>query len=189
VSIRKVIWSTFGCLTVWFGGLVWFTGQIPQTKTDPTPADAIVILTGGKGRLDYGLSLLVKGKGRIAFISGVHGINTPAALTRILPAGLQSELGALPPDAITLGREAENTIGNAEETVGWGKTHRIHSLILVTSNYHMPRALSEFKQIMPLVTVIPAPSFDGYDIRLLLSEYHKYLASKFRHWLVSTTES
>jgi uncharacterized SAM-binding protein YcdF (DUF218 family) len=90
---------------------------------------------------------------------------------------------------------AENTIGNAAETVLWLNHEHYSSIRLVTSGYHMPRSVAEFQEVAPGLIIIPAPVFgeefaqswwrteDGRA--LIFSEYHKYLASKFRHWLVS----
>jgi uncharacterized SAM-binding protein YcdF (DUF218 family) len=185
--VEKILWCFVGCFTLWFGGLVWFADQIPRAQTELQKADAIVILTGGKGRLEYSLRLLTQGKGDMLFISGVGNIANFDELLQRLPTDLQAKVRALPPSAIELGREAENTIGNAQETARWAASHKIKTLLVVTSNYHMPRALREFGEIMPEVTLIPAPLLveGGYDLRLLLSEYHKFLAAKSRHWLVT----
>ncbi len=56
---------------------------------------------------------------------------------------------------VTLGRSATSTLGNAEETATWVRTHDIHSLIVVTADYHMPRALLEMEREMPGVTLYP----------------------------------
>jgi uncharacterized SAM-binding protein YcdF (DUF218 family) len=184
--LKKIFWCFVGCFVLWFGGFAWFTQQIPTAQTEPKPADAIVILTGGKGRLEYSLRLLTQGKGKTLFISGVGNIKNFDDLLNRFPGDLQKQVRALPPSAIELGREAENTIGNAQETAHWADAHAIKTLLVVTSNYHMPRALLEFGEIMPHVTLIPAPLLaeGGYDWRLLFSEYHKFLAAKCRHWLV-----
>jgi uncharacterized SAM-binding protein YcdF (DUF218 family) len=40
-----------------------------------------------------------------------------------------------------LGFGAMDTAGNAQETAKWVNDHNMKSVIIVTSNYHMPRAL------------------------------------------------
>lgn len=187
--IRKTLWSLFAFFAFWAGGLAWYGNQMItlEKQAEPARADAIVVLTGGKGRLEYGLQLLAAHKGRLMFVSGVHGKIGILDLLRAMPKDIQASISVLDLASITLGRQAENTIGNAEETVRWINSNKITSIILVTANYHMPRSLSEFKEIMPEVAIIPAPVVYPYDYHLLLSEYHKYLASKFRHWLVSVT--
>ena len=48
----------------WIGGFIWFAQNIPMTTPDsPAPTDAIVVLTGGSGRLHEGLDLLASGLG------------------------------------------------------------------------------------------------------------------------------
>ena len=60
------------------------------------------------------------------------------------------------------------------------------SIIVVTSNYHMPRALAEVARVLPGVTLIPYSVVDNNvhldpwwsypgTTKLLLSEYLKYL--------------
>jgi len=185
--LRKILWCFFGCFALWCGGLFWFFEQIPLMQAETPKADAIVILTGGKGRLEYSLRLLTQGKGEALFISGVGDINSFDVLLKQFPQDLQDQVHALPASAIEMGRDAENTIGNAQETERWANNHHIKTLLVVTSNYHMPRALLEFGEIMPDVTLVPAPLLvqGGFDWQLLLSEYHKYLAAKSRHWLVT----
>ena len=89
--------------------------------------------------------------------------------------------------------------------------HRYGSIIVVTSNYHMPRALAELARALPDVTLIPYPVVDNNvhverwwnyigTTRLLLSEYLKYFpalarlgATRLVHMIVpgdtSTTEA
>jgi uncharacterized SAM-binding protein YcdF (DUF218 family) len=102
-------------------------------------------------------------------------------------------------DDIVLGHDAQNTIGNAEETSRWVKMQGYESIRLVTSDYHMPRSLEEFSYTLPDVSVVPEPvvgdRFSLYktivntESRLLLmSEYHKYLAARLRHVLLNVVE-
>src|SRR5690606_2006659 len=118
-------------------------------------ADAIVVLTGGSGRLEYGLQLLAEGKAPVLFVSGAEASVTMGDILRRAPQNVRRQL-ADHPSSIVLGR-AENTIGNAEETAQWLKDHAVSRLILVTSNYHMPRSLLEFSDRLPDTVLIPAP--------------------------------
>lgn len=184
---RKILWSFAACLGLWFAGMVWFASQIHGNEAHDLPAaDAIVILTGGKGRLEYGLRLLADGKGEKLFISGAGKKVTLADIVDLSPPDIRDTIRALPPGAIELGRQAENTIGNAEETARWARNHGFKRLLMVTANYHMPRGVSEFREIMPDIILIPAPVFPrDASLAMLLLEYHKYLAGKLRHWLVA----
>ena len=184
------------CAAAWGGGLIWFFNQIPQEEaTDITPADTIVVLTGGAGRLELGLQLLAQGKAPMLFISGVSKGTTVGEIARLASPAAKQGLERFSP-AIHLGDAAVNTIGNAEETKRWLGEQHVKNLILVTSNYHMPRSISEFNAALPDVALQAAPVISEEfrparwwqhetSQRLVLSEYHKFLASKLRHWLIA----
>ena len=56
---------------------------------------------------------------------------------------------------VDLGYQALDTAGNARETRDWAREHNItRSLIVVTSNYHMPRALAELSAALPDVDAL-----------------------------------
>ena len=87
---------------------------------------------------------------------------------------------------VDIDKEARNTIDNATETSEWVALHHYGSIIVVTSNYHMPRALAELARVMPGVTLIPYAVVDNNvhlerwwtypgTTKLLISEYLKYL--------------
>lgn len=192
--IKRIVWCVLFCLSVWLAGLGWFVKQIPTQPTDPVPsADAIVALTGGDMRVERGLSLLAQGKGKVLFVSGVGTGVTADQLLHSVRIHFTTKPN------IVLGKEAVNTIGNAQETANWIRGTSYKSIVLVTSSYHMPRSISEFHELMPGIHITPAPVFtNDFDLahwathqesrELLLSEYHKYLASKLRHWFVLATQ-
>ncbi len=195
--IRKILWCFAFLAALWLGGLIWFSTLIPLTPSpDPAHADAIVVLTGGKNRLEYGLQLLAAGKADKLFISGVHEAITESQLVQLAPPELRKKVTQMDEGAITLGRQAWNTIGNAEETKRWLQDQHISSILLVTSNYHMPRSYYEFRHLVKGVSIIPMPvPADDYNpatwfltdhYRLLVFlEYHKYMASMVRNALIS----
>ncbi len=183
----------FACL--WAAGFAWFVWQIPREHhTSAEHTDAIVVLTGGSQRIDYGVQLLIDGKASRLFISGVDTKLPPMAFLRQVSPALAAQI----PDGhaiVMLGYDARNTIGNAAEAAQWLQHEHLQSLRLVTANYHMPRALKEFRFAMPAMLILPDPVIPkDFDIaqwwrseevaRLLLSEYHKLLAAQLRHWLV-----
>lgn len=201
-TLQKIIFCFLLFVCLWLGGLLWFIEEIPVAQShenDTVETDAIVVLTGGSNRLDYGLMLLAQDKGDKLFISGVHDKSTPEALLRhVTSPELRAKLAEGGSGTIVLGHEAENTIGNAEETSRWLKNENYHSIRLVTANYHMPRSLVEFRYAIPDLLIVPEPVFpddfklstwwmDTESRRLVLSEYHKFLACKLRHWIVSAT--
>jgi uncharacterized SAM-binding protein YcdF (DUF218 family) len=172
---------------LWSGGLIWFALAVPDKVEDPaTSTDAIVVLTGGSRRLGVGLSLLMQGRAKKLFVSGVHRGVDVAELLRVArqsPAEVEC--------CIALGYAADNTAGNAAETQRWMAEQNYRSLRLVTANYHMRRGLLEFRHAMPGVTIVPHPVFPdrfqrtdwwrrGPALWVVVAEYSKYLAAMAR---------
>lgn len=176
-----------GLLLAWLGGFAWFLHVIPDEVGDPqTATDAIVVLTGGSLRVQSGLALLAAGKAKKLFVSGVHPGTDVAALMRA-----EHQPGSALACCVVLGHEADNTLGNAEETALWMRREGFHSLRLVTASYHMPRSLLEFSRTMPDVRIIAHPVFpervmQGYwwarprTALLVVAEYQKYLLALVR---------
>ena len=174
-------------LGLWIGGMVWFVHRIPDTVEDPdVSTDAIVVLTGAGGRLASGLELLAAGKAHRLFVSGVYRGVDVATLLEVSKRSPE-ELSC----CIEIGHSADNTLGNAAETAAWMSRHGFQSLRIVTSNWHMPRSLLEFRHAMPDVALISHPVFNP-EVKLerwwawpgttdlILREYTKFLFA----WLV-----
>lgn len=187
---KKLVPSFVLIFFAWIAGFIWFVQQVPKQKLELdnsvlSSSATIVVLTGGNGRLEYGLQLLAEGKyGEYLFISGVGKNVTVQDIVNQASAEIRREINK---DKIILGHDAENTIGNAEEIKAWLKDHYTPRIILVTSNYHIPRSLLELSTALPDISITPAPVTSG-DYNMLLSEYHKYIASRLRHLFVSLTE-
>lgn len=180
---RLVGWG-FGMVGVvlltWAIGFVWFYHHVErEQRLVPMPhADGIVVLTGGRGRVQRGLKLLMAGAAPRLLISG---------------AGPGTHLGDFTPRdgidavskaaAISLGHRASTTRGNARETARWVMRHHLHSVIVVTADYHMVRALAELHRHMPGLRLIADPvrrlprggGLDGRQLRLVAAEYTKFL--------------
>ena len=186
---------------VWLGGLAWFIGSIPREP----PAngnlaalehtDAVVVLTGGSGRLSTGLDLLKAGVAKKLFVSGVY---ESVEVKELL------NLSQLSPDrvdcCVVLGYAADNTVGNAFETADWMEEQGYRSLRLVTANYHMRRSLLEFEMAAPDVVVVPHPVVSPNvhlanwwlwpgSANLLANEYNKYLVALLRYRLEKALDS
>ncbi|MEQ1790167.1 MAG: YdcF family protein [Rickettsiales bacterium] len=177
---------------IWFLGFLWFIEQVPQTRaslpniSSQDSNSVIVVLTGGNGRLEYGLQLLAeRARGGVLFVSGVGENVTVAELLQQVPEELRNKVDKL---NIILGYKAKNTIGNAQEVKQWLGTNPASHIILVTSNYHMPRSLLELSTALPNILITTAPVIAN-DNRLVFSEYNKYLASKLRHLFISVSKS
>ena len=179
--------ATAAVFLLWLAGLGWFLYQGLGAEGDRTAeTDAIVVLTGGRFRLESGIDLLEAHRAHKLFISGVNQHVDRAALLRVL--------GPLPDSAsccIVLGHDADNTFGNARETAEWMQREGYHSLRLVTSWYHIPRSRLEFQRAMPDIAVVLNPVYpthtEGDDWRdraevvpLVIREYGKYLAALAR---------
>jgi uncharacterized SAM-binding protein YcdF (DUF218 family) len=177
-------------------GFFWFAQSIPEGEvTLNRNADGIVVLTGGAARISDAMALLASGRGKRLLISGVNPATKATELERLAP-----EYQDMFACCVDLDRSALNTIGNAVETKRWARDRGFHSLVVVTSSYHMPRAMVELAHQLPDVTLIPFPVIPGkrrsepwwMDVgtaRLMLSEYLKYLVVVARTRLdVGTTE-
>jgi uncharacterized SAM-binding protein YcdF (DUF218 family) len=168
-------------------GFVGFISQLRGVETGPDrKADGIVVLTGGSSRVSDAMELLAAGYGQRLLISGVHRTNAASDISRSLPDN-QSLLSC----CVDLDRSAVNTRSNAAETRRWAHERGFKSLIVVTSNYHMPRAIVELSHAMPDIALIPFAVVgdkwrdepwwtSGATVRLLLSEYVKYVAAEVR---------
>lgn len=140
-------------------------------------ADAVVVLTGGPGRVATGVRLLEEERGARLLISGV---NPGSPVEDIAAAAGASQ--ALFDCCVDVGPEAADTVGNAAETALWAGGRGYGSLIVVTSDYHMPRALLELQAAMPDTRLIayavpaPAPWSSAAEARRWMTEYFKYAA-------------
>lgn len=187
--LRRRIAMLVGFAIILFAGLgfVDFLSKVPPTEAKPARnADGIVVLTGGSSRVSDALDLLSAGYGRRLLISGVHPTNGYTDIQRTLPDS-QRLLAC----CVDLDRSAVNTRSNATETRRWIAERGFHSLIVVTSNYHMPRAIVELSHALPGIDLVPFAVVgdkwreepwwtSGAALRLLLSEYAKYLFAQTR---------
>lgn len=181
-------WILIAAFVLWGAGLGWFSCDIAAAKPG-SPEDvtgAIVVLTGGEGRIDEGLALFAAGRSGHLFITGVDPRVTPDSI-----AAQWSGPGKLPDCCISLGYEATNTAGNAEETAAWVKKMGLSSIRLVTSSYHLRRALMEFRALMPGIKIIPHPVtpplfavWSGPFWVNACKEYNKTIATALKLFLI-----
>jgi uncharacterized SAM-binding protein YcdF (DUF218 family) len=171
-------------LLIGFGLFVWLLPE--QQGALDRNADGIVVLTGGTSRVAEALELLASGRGKRLLITGVNPGTTTTDIAH-QTVNYDRWLAC----CVDLDYSALNTLGNAVQARRWALDHDFHSLIVVTSAYHMPRALAELAHQLPDATLVPYPVVsdrlriepwwsNGATTRLVVSEYLKYLFAKLR---------
>lgn len=171
--MRRLIAAVF---LLWVGGFLWFAISLPK-PADDTITEAVIVPTGGTGRIAAGIDVLNRELAPTMLVSGVH--------TDVTPEEFAAEFGISElrmECCVILGFQAVDTHSNAIEIARWVEERGYTSLRLVTTDWHMRRAASELERVIPPgVTVVrdAVPSEPGLTI--LFVEYHKLLAI----WVVS----
>jgi uncharacterized SAM-binding protein YcdF (DUF218 family) len=178
----------FGAVAVLLlaAGFGWFLWSLPADEVVlQRDADGIVVLTGGASRITDAIELLAAGRGQRLLISGANRATTSSEISRLNP-----DYGGIVDCCVDFDRSL-NTLGNAIETRHWAQSRGFRSLIVVTSSYHMPRAIAEIAHQLPDVALLPFPVITdklhaepwwthGPTMKLMLSEYLKYMAARMR---------
>jgi uncharacterized SAM-binding protein YcdF (DUF218 family) len=186
IGFLTIVAAIVGIVVLAFGFFL-FVSKVPDEEVNLTQnADGIVVLTGAATRIPDAVELLNSKHGKRLLISGVHPTTRAREIARLMPLN-QKVFDC----CVDLDRSALNTFGNALETRRWVRERGFNSLIVVTSNWHMPRAMVELAHQLPDVTLIPYPVLsdkiktsawlsDPEIMRLLVSEYLKYLFAVVR---------
>ena len=181
---------------IWLVGLFAFADRVRglTPAEEPARADAIVALTGPSAeRVNAAIRLLEQGKGQRVLISGVNREVRRRELRELTPGSSR-----LFNCCVDLGFEAEDTVGNAQEIAAWARAKGYDDLIVVTSDYHMPRSLVEIRGALPGVRLTPyavsTPSLDNarwwraaVTARRMTLEYMKYLVALGREGIERLT--
>ena len=167
-------------------GFFWFTSRVPSSEITPTGrTHGIVVLTGDSARISEAIELLANRHGQRLLISGANRGTTAAEISRLNPDFTRWIQCCVDFD------RSLNTLGNAIETRRWAERRRFRSLTVVTSDYHMPRAIAEIAHQLPDTRLVAFPVMSerlraehwwtsAPAMRLLLTEYVKYIVARAR---------
>ena len=155
-------------------GYAAFAAMLPRPAGDER-TDAIVVLTGGKGRIERGFDLLEREAAPRMLISGVARTVRPGELA----AAYDVDEGLLE-CCVTLGREAFDTRSNADEVKRWAERRRVRTIRLVTNDLHMPRAVYELRKRIDdnSLSILPDAVASDPDLGAIFLEYNKYLLGR-----------
>lgn len=158
-------------LLVWVFGFLWFAVTLPGPLPMGARTDAVIVLTGSRGRIERGLMVLEAGKAPRMLISGVD--------PEVRPGELAAEFKI--PDqlmqcCVTLGFEAYDTRSNAREAANWVTRHRVRSIRLVTADWHMRRSVYELRRALPGTVTLSEDAVPSRpSLGILFLEFHKYV--------------
>jgi len=170
--IRRLFFLLVLLALAWAAGFALFLFSLGKPLGGHR-TDAVVVLTGGPGRIQRGLDALRREDAQRMLVSGVNPDVRPRELAAQFPADR-----ALFRCCVDLGHEAVDTRSNADETGRWVRDHGYRSVRLVTSDWHMARARLVLRHVLQGVSIVGdgVPSRPGW--RMLLREYHKYLVRR-----------
>ncbi len=151
-------------------GYALFAVLLPRAAGEER-TDAVVVLTGGSGRLERGFDIVERGLSRRMLISGVERTVRPVELATAYDVDPR-----LFECCVTLGRDSFDTRSNADEVARWVERRRIRSIRLVTNDLHMTRARYEVrKRVGDQLTIVADAVPTNPDLYAIFLEYNKYL--------------
>ena len=174
--------------------LFHFKEKIIAAENYPNPKNTnIVILTGGTNRIKDGFDIINKFDEKSKYtikilVSGTGKGFTKLSLQNMLSPDFDLKLIKC---CVELDAISQNTYSNAKQTLKWSTRNNIKEFILITSNYHMPRSILEFKNKMPNIRILTYPikprkheinnwlnSFETFS--LIFYEFCKFIISNIR---------
>ena len=155
-----------------------FTYKTFSYRQNTQKTDAIVVLTGGKGRVEEGVRLFRKSRAEYLFFVGVDPSVRKSDLYRPKPGDPSA-------DNVILEKSSRNTLENSIFGRDVIVRNGVHSVLLITSRYHLKRASILFRNSLPKeITIIPYPVDSvnlkeswwshGGSFQLLFREFYKY---------------
>lgn len=155
---------------IWALGFAAFAVTLAQ-PLEGRETDAIVVPTGGPGRIARGIRLMQRGQAKRMLVTGVARDVTPRELA--IANGASPRLFAC---CIDLGRAAVDTRSNGLETAHWIERRGFDSVRLVTTDWHMARAHHELAQALPGgIEIVDDAVRSRPGLGVLMREYNKYL--------------
>lgn len=180
---------------LWSAALLWFVQSMPNESAPASmKTEAIVVLTGGQGRVEHGLEMLAQGAAPLLYITGVgEHVTTEQMLDEHATPRARAVIYHADVD-IVLDHVARSTVSNADQSAVFLRTRGIKNIRLITANYHMKRSIHEFKTAIPEITILADAVFPEdfrrevwwqhpNSRRLVFSEFYKYGAVIVRDWL------
>ena len=167
-------------LLVYAFGFLGFAVSLPKPVSGE-PTDAVVVLTGGPGRIARGLAVVEQGLAKEMFVSGVDPEVRPAEFAAEFDVSARTM-----ECCVKLGYLAVDTRSNAGEAAQWLKENDFRSVRLVTTDWHMARAGSEFAETLPPeIRVVEDAVSSHPNLATLYLEYNKLLAAAISQGLPS----
>lgn len=183
-------------LLLFHSPLLWWLASPLRIAEPPRAADAIVVFAGGVGesgkagggyqeRVKQAVDLYRAGQApRMIFSSGYTFVFREAEVMKELAVAQ-----GVPDSAIVLETKAANTHQNVAYVTDILRRHQWQSILLVSSSYHMRRAVLTWRTLAPEVTVIASPVPEsqfyahgqGASLEQLRGIFHEY-ASLFYYW-------
>lgn len=144
--------------------------------------DAIMVFTGSADRIKKGYEFYSSGLAKKLMFTGY---DYPK---QIREAGVKKLLKKVDKDQVYIDLKAANTIENAENGAEWALKNHVKSILLVTTEGHMPRAYFELRRLLPpevkvYTNAIPGklkyPGVDSEKGRLLCRLYETATDTEF----------
>ena len=160
-------------------GFILFAVTLGKPAPAALKTDAVVVITGGPGRLEHGMDVLQQGKAKRLLVAGADPSVTKRDLGVRL-GGRQRLLGC----CVDLGSESVDTRSNAEESQRWLAKRKYKSVRLITSDWHMRRARYEFRKVLGSKLVLETDAVRSEPSFItLFGEYNKYVLRRLAVWL------
>ena len=152
---KKYLFLAILLLTVLIIDYSFFYKKILNYKKNLNYNNNFIVLTGGDNRVKKSLKIFfqIENKNKNLFISGVGKGFNKRTLKKLTPENLNND--EIIECCIQIEGISRNTFSNAVESLKWVKSKEINSFVLLTNNYHMPRAMLEFKSIFKDIKITP----------------------------------